>query len=139
MQKLGIGGIGGIGNRPKIVRIAAAIAASCSVLVGAGSTAWAASAGQGRGYALEVEASIALAGLGLDVPLADTGAQSAPPTFNVSRQVLSADTGTGGLISLQAGVLTGSTESSLGQNTVTSAASISNVNLSIAVASRTIA
>ncbi|SDZ50991.1 choice-of-anchor P family protein [Delftia lacustris] len=132
MQKLGIGGIGGIGNRPKIVRIAAAIAASCSVLVGAGSTAWAASAGQGRGYALEVEASIALAGLGLDVPLADTGAQSAPPTFNVSRQVLSADTGTGGLISLQAGVLTGSTESSLGQNTVTSAASISNVNLSIA-------
>lgn len=132
MQKLGIGGIGGIGNRPKIVRIAAAIAASCSVLVGAGSTAWAASAGQGRGYALEVEASIALAGLGLDVPLADTGAQSAPPTFNVSRQVLSADTGTGGLISLQAGVLTGSTESSLGQNTITSAASISNVNLSIA-------
>ena len=131
MQKLGIGGIGGIGNRPKIVRIATAIAASCSVLVGAGSTAWAASAGQGRGYALEVEASIALAGLGLDVPLADTGPQSAPPAFNVSRQVLSADTGTGGLISLQAGVLKGSTESSLEQNTVTSSASISNVNLSV--------
>lgn len=110
------------------------MAASCTIVLGTGGTAWAASAGKGRGYALEAKAGVSLVGLGLDIPLVDTGLQSAPPAFNVSGKMLAADIGaaTGSLISLKAGVLSASTGSSLAQNRVETTAGISDVNLSIA-------
>ncbi|MBU5900112.1 hypothetical protein JVW24_23630, partial [Vibrio cholerae O1] len=77
-----------------------------TIVLGTGGTAWAASAGQGRGYALEAKAGVSLVDLGLDIPLVDTGLQSAPPAFNVSGKMLAADIGTAtdSLISLKAGV-----------------------------------
>jgi len=110
------------------------MAVSCTIVLGTGGTAWAASAGEGRGYALEVKAGVSLVDLGLDIPLVDTGLQSAPPAFNVSGKMLAADIGgaTNSLISLKAGVLSASTGSSLAQNRVETTAGISDINLSIA-------
>lgn len=124
----------GTGNRRKLAGFTAAMAASCTIVLGTGGTAWAASAGEGRGYALEAKAGVSLVDLGLDIPLVDTGLQSAPPAFNVSGKMLAADIGgaTDSLISLKAGVLSASTGSSLAQNRVETTAGISDVNLSIA-------
>ena len=124
----------GAGNRRKLAGFTAAMAASCTIVLGTGGTAWAASAGEGRGYALEVKAGVSLVDLGLDIPLVDTGLQSAPPAFNVSGKMLDADIGgaTNSLISLKAGVLSASTGSSLAQNRVETTAGISDINLSIA-------
>src|SRR2546427_796001 len=124
----------GAGNRRKLAGFTAAMAVSCTIVFGTGGTAWAASAGEGRGYALEVKAGVSLVDLGLDIPLVDTGLQSAPPAFNVSGKMLAADIGgaTNSLISLKAGVLSASTGSSLAQNRVETTAGISDINLSIA-------
>src|SRR2546427_7912792 len=79
----------GAGNRRKLAGFTAAMAVSCTIVFGTGGTAWAASAGEGRGYALEVKAGVSLVDLGLDIPLVDTGLQSAPPAFNVSGKMRS--------------------------------------------------
>ncbi|QMV72853.1 hypothetical protein HS961_08380 [Comamonas piscis] len=92
----------------------------------------AASAGSGRAYGLQVTADVA--GLGLGVPIADTGLKTAPPDFNTPSSVLNASVaaGAGNLLTVRTGVLTSSTQSKLAQNSVASSSSVSGLALKLA-------
>lgn len=92
----------------------------------------AASAGSGRAYGLQVTADVA--GLGLGVPIADTGQKTAPPDFNTPSSVLNASVAAGAanLLTVRTGVLTSSTQSKLAQNSVVSASSVSGLALKLA-------
>ncbi len=92
----------------------------------------AASAGSGRAYGLQVTADVV--GLGLGVPIADTGQKAAPPDFNTPTSVLNASVaaGVGNLLTVRTGVLNSATQSKLAQNSVVSSSSVSGLALKLA-------
>ncbi len=94
--------------------------------------ALAASTGAGRAYGLQVTADAA--GVGLGVPIADTGPRTAPPDFNAPTSVLSASVaaGLGNLLTVRTGVLNAATQSKLAQNSVVSSASVNGLALKLA-------
>ena len=89
----------------------------------------AASAGSGRAYGLQVTADVV--GLGLGVPIADTGQKTAPPDFNTPTSVRNASVaaGVGNLLTVRTGVLNSATQSKLAQNSVVSSSSVSGLAL----------
>ncbi len=94
--------------------------------------ALAASTGAGRAYGLQVTADAA--GVGLGVPIADTGPRTAPPDFNAPTSVLSASVaaGLGNLLTVRTGVLNAATQSKLAQNSVVSSSSVNGLALKLA-------
>nr|WP_312987542.1 hypothetical protein [Comamonas koreensis] len=94
--------------------------------------ALAASAGSGRAYGLQVTADVV--GVGLGVPIADTGQKTAPPDFNTPTSVVNASVaaGVGNLLTVRTGVLNAATQSKLAQNSVVSSSSVSGLALKLA-------
>ncbi|MEJ5128747.1 hypothetical protein WH367_22100 [Comamonas sp. MYb21] len=92
----------------------------------------AASAGSGRAYGLQVTADVV--GVGLGVPIADTGQKTAPPDFNTPTSVVNASVaaGVGNLLTVRTGVLNSATQSKLAQNSVVSSSSVSGLALKLA-------
>ncbi|MBP7451948.1 MAG: hypothetical protein KA914_04030 [Ottowia sp.] len=90
---------------------------------------WAATTATARGYGLNATASVA--GIGLGLPLADTGIQTAPPNFNALQSLATASVSAGALLSVNAGVLTGTAQSALAQNTVAATGGVANLNLTL--------
>ncbi|UXC18388.1 hypothetical protein [Comamonas squillarum] len=92
----------------------------------------AASAGSGRAYGLQVTADVV--GVGLGVPIADTGQKTAPPDFNTPTSVVSASVaaGVGNLLTVRTGVLNAATQSKLAQNSVVSSSSVNGLALKLA-------
>ncbi|MCD2165800.1 hypothetical protein [Comamonas koreensis] len=94
--------------------------------------ALAASTGAGRAYGLQVTADVP--GVGLGVPIADTGQKTAPPDFNTPVSVLNASVaaGVGNLLTVRTGVLNAATQSKLAQNSVVSSSSVNGLALKLA-------
>ncbi|WP_021027756.1 hypothetical protein [Comamonas sp. B-9] len=92
----------------------------------------AASAGSGRAYGLQVTADVV--GVGLGVPIADTGQKTAPPDFNTPTSVVNASVAAGvaNLLTVRTGVLNAATQSKLAQNSVMSSSSVSGLALKLA-------
>lgn len=103
------------------------VAAAC----GWCSMSFAASMGNGRAYGLSATASVVAGAVGLDIPFADTNPQSAPPDFNASGSVLSANVSVPALLSVSTGVINSSTVSTLTQNSVVSNSSVNGLGLSL--------
>ncbi len=92
-------------------------------------TSFAATGATGQGYGLLANANVL--GIGLGVPLADTGLLTAPPNFSNSQTVVGANVSAGALLQVQAGVINGATQSALALNTVNSTGSVTGLNLGL--------
>ncbi|WP_377615061.1 choice-of-anchor P family protein [Ottowia flava] len=102
--------------------------AAAAVLAWSG-TVFAATTGTGQGTGLRATASVA--GVGLGVPLGDTGLRTAPADFNNSQSTVDAQVTAGSLLNVTAGVVSGATQSALALNQVSSTGGVTNLNLSL--------
>ncbi len=103
---------------------------------GWGGVSFAASSGSGQAYGLEASASVLaiLPGpplVGLGTQFANTGNGSAPPDFNKSGYIANVGVNAAGILKVDTGVLTSSTQSTLTRNSVTSMSQVNGLNLSL--------
>ena len=109
-------------------RLWASCIAAAAALVWPG-TPFAATGATGQGYGLLANANVL--GIGLGVPIADTGLLTAPPNFSNSQTLLGPNISAGALLQVQAGVVNGATQSALALNTVNSTGSVTGLKLGL--------